>query len=87
MPLPNFTSPSTAQLRLLWRSYHGIPDVERLILEVHRLQEAMREIEGLYGAIERAWKDEKLGHLVALHKLRLMMMDERSRHGSLRGLE
>lgn len=86
MTLPNFASPSIEDLRSYWVAYRGNQDVQRLILETRRLQQAMTEVESLYTSIQAAWSDENLGHLVALYKLRLLVLEERSRHGSLRGL-
>jgi hypothetical protein len=86
MSLPNFSSPSLEELRALWKRYRGNPDVERLILEVKRTHDVLLDVEDLYSSIEQAWRNEGLGHLVALYKLRILVLDEKARHGVLKGL-
>ena len=51
------------------------------VLEVIRLRDLIIEIDGYREAVEKSWKEEKLGQLVALYQFRRLMQDERSRMG------
>lgn len=54
-------------------------DVRRLTLEVERYRRVMREIEQLYQTTHNAWRQEVGGDLVALHRLKVLMTNERDR--------
>ena len=78
--LPDFASPSTENLRELYRKSDD--DLVRCtVLEVIRLRDLIIEIDGYREAVEKSWKEEKLGQLVALYQFRRLMQDERSRMG------
>ena len=77
--LPNFPSPTTARLRTIYASADD--DVRSVVLEVIRLRELVVEIDGYRETVEKSWKEEGLGQMVPLHKLRRLMQDERSRMG------
>jgi hypothetical protein len=85
MTLPAYSTPTINELRAFWHRYRD-RDVRRLILEVQHLRDTLEEIEYFRSVIERAWKEEDLGQLVALEKLRVLMQSERSRLGVLSGL-
>jgi hypothetical protein len=57
--------------------------VRRLITEVVRMRQLVVEMDGLCGAVQRAWRDETRSNLIALERLRVLFNDERSRHGGL----
>jgi hypothetical protein len=80
-------SPSLAELRSLWRQ-HGSgteydESIRRLITDVVRMRKLIVEMDGLCGAVQRAWRDETRSNLVALERLRILFNDERSRQGGL----
>ncbi|HEY1998786.1 hypothetical protein [Paraburkholderia sp.] len=80
--LPDFASPTTDQLRELYR--HSDDEiVRRAVLEVIRLRDLVEQIDGYRETVERCWRDEGLGQLVALYQLRIIMQTERSRMGFL----
>ena len=80
-------SVTLAELRQLWRQcgcgaeYDST--VRRLIVDVLRMRKLIVEMDGLCGAVQRAWRDETRSNLVALERLRILFNDERSRHGVL----
>jgi hypothetical protein len=51
------------------------------MLEIERMRRVFVEIEAYRVVIERCWRQEISGQLVALEKLRVMMETERSRLG------
>lgn len=51
----------------------------RLALEVQRFQEVANEAHALHQTIEKCWREEGHGQLVALERLRLLLNNERTR--------
>lgn len=47
------------------------------------MRQLVVEMDGLCGAVQRAWRDETGSNLVALGRLRILFNDERSCHGGL----
>lgn len=78
--LPNFETPTTAELRRLWRK-HDDPALRRLMLEIERMRRVFVEIEAYRVVVQQCWKEETSAQLVALEKLRMIMETERSRLG------
>jgi hypothetical protein len=78
--LPDFASPSTENLRELYR---GSDDdlTRRTVLEVIRLRVLVAEADYYREVIHKCWNAEGLGRLVALENFRVLMLDERSRMG------
>lgn len=76
-PLPEFVSPSSGELRVLWRHYADDPAISRLVLEIVRLRRQMAELERLRVAVVAAWADE-VGdsHQVGLYKMRRLLQAE-----------
>jgi hypothetical protein len=81
---PNFRPPIVEEMRELWRK-HRDPDVRRLLLEIHHLRGVLGEVENLRESIDRVWKAEVGGQLVALYQLRCRLQEERVRIGILSG--
>ncbi|AQH05255.1 hypothetical protein A9R05_40165 (plasmid) [Burkholderia sp. KK1] len=80
MPLPSFLPVSYHELRVLWCRYRARdPDVQRLVLEVQRFRGVADEAYQLQQVIEKWWREEGHGQLVALEKLRLLLNNERTR--------
>lgn len=77
-----FNPPQTAEMRALWRK-HADPDIRRLLLEIHHLRNVLKEVEDLRVTIDRVWKEDVGGQLVALEKLRYLLLAERVRTGLL----
>lgn len=75
-PLPSFQSPTNRELREMWRSYPDGHEVRRLILEIVRCRSQFRDAEDLRQSVQKVWSEDVGGHLVALHKLRLLLQDE-----------
>lgn len=80
----NFRPPIVEEMRELWLK-HRDPDVRRLLLEIHHLRGVLVEVESLRESIDRVWKDEVGGQLVALYQLRCRLQEERVRIGILSG--
>ncbi|AOJ31430.1 hypothetical protein [Burkholderia metallica] len=78
-PLPPFQSPTNCELREMWRRYPDGHEVRRLILEIARCRYQFRDAEDLRQTVQKVWSEDVGGHLVALHKLRLILQDE-ARH-------
>jgi hypothetical protein len=80
--LPNFNSPTTERLQELYRNSDD--DLVRCtVLEVIRLRELIVEIDHYREAVDKNWRDEGLGQLVALYQFWILMQAERSRTGHL----
>lgn len=80
MSLPTFLPVSYHELRLLWSRYRGRDaDVQRLVLEVQRFRGVVDEAYQLQQVIDKCWREEGHGQLVALEKLRLLLNNERTR--------
>jgi hypothetical protein len=77
--LPDFSSPTTEQLRSIYATADA--DVRNVVLEVIRLRKLIEAIDDYRETVQKAWSEEDLGKLVALEKLRILMQDERSRMG------
>lgn len=80
----DFAPPTIEEMRLLWRAYPD-PNVRRLLREIVHLRGVLAEIEGLRQSIDRVWKDEVGGQLVALYELRIRLQTERVRIGIIQG--
>ena len=76
--LPEFRPITRSELRRMWAEPRA-EDVRRLTLEVERYRRVMREIEQLYQTTHNAWRQEVGGDLVALHRLKVLMTNERDR--------
>ena len=85
--LPEMPSPSIAELRRLWRQHRTDSEhdetIRRLVIDVLRLRELVVELDGLFGAVHRARREETRSNLVALERARVVFMQERSRNGAL----
>jgi hypothetical protein len=77
--LPEFAPLSLAELRSLWKKYRGNEDIERLVLEVQFNRNVINEIGDYFKIIHRTWRQENLGELVALEKLRLVLVKQHLR--------
>lgn len=75
---PPFDPVTRTELHALWK-LHDDPDIRRLVLEVARYREVMKEIDDLYKSTHQAWRDQVGGNLVALHMLLQIMTIERQR--------
>lgn len=76
--LPEFRPITRSELRRMWAKPRA-EDVRRLTLEVERYRRVMREIDQLYQTTHNAWREQVGGDLVALHRLKVLMTDERDR--------
>ena len=76
----DFAPPTLEEMRLLWRAYPD-PNVRRLLREIAHLRKVLAEVESLRESIDRIWKDEVGGQLVALYHLRIRLQAERVRIG------
>lgn len=85
--LPLFEAVGVKEGRVLWRKYRGNAEVERMLLEIAQARQAMREIGAYFDVIRKAWEDEQLGQLVAMEKVRLLLMEQDLRQGVLAGLK
>jgi bacterioferritin-associated ferredoxin len=85
--LPDFCSPSTDELRALWRACGGgsqCGQFRRVIAEVIRLRELVEELDAYCIAVQRVWSAETHSTLVGLERMRILFSDERSRLSGLR---
>lgn len=76
--LPFFATVTEPELRALW-TQHQDQDIRRLVLEVVRYRQVIKEIDELHRSIHQAWRDQVGGNLVALHMLFQVMTTERLR--------
>lgn len=83
MPLPPFDFPTVYDLRRLWRERRDDPEARNLILEIVRTRRQMREIQRLYEVIDKCWKADVGGNLVALENLRVLLLEESWRDGAM----
>jgi hypothetical protein len=77
----DFVPPQTGEMRRLWRK-HADPDIRRLLLEIDHLRRVLKEVEALRATVDRMWKEDVGGQLVALEKLRYLLVAERIRTGA-----
>jgi hypothetical protein len=85
--LPRFEPVGIDEGRALWRKYRGNPDVERMLLEIAQARQTMEEIGTYFDSVRRAWEEENLGQLVAMEKIRLLLMEQHLRYRALAGLK
>ncbi|MEB2558804.1 hypothetical protein [Burkholderia cenocepacia] len=79
--LPEITTPSTHELREIWRSHPNDNTVRRLIVEIVRLRRQIEDAESYRKCIQQVWNEDPGGsHLVALYKLRVLLQDELRRY-------
>lgn len=81
MPLPPFDFPTLHDLRRLWIERRDDREARNLILEIVRARSQMREIQRLYEVIDKCWKADVGGNLVALENLRVLLLEESWRDG------
>lgn len=76
--LPPFEAVSIYELRRLYAN-HKEPDIRRLILEIQRYREVLKEAEDLAASIEESWHESVGGSLVAIYWLRQIFRREKFR--------
>lgn len=74
--LPLFVPPSNAELREMWSRYPEGHEVRRLILEIARCRRTFQDADDLRKSVQKVWNEDVGSNLVALHQLRLLLMDE-----------
>jgi hypothetical protein len=84
--LPAFEPVGVSESRVLWVKYRGNDDVHRILLELAQARTAIDEIESYFASVQKVWIDQNIGQLVAMEKLRLLLVGQRMRHGALAGL-
>ncbi len=84
--LPAFAPLSLKELRRFWQKYRGNPDIERLGLEVQFSRDMIHDIDVYFVSIHRAWREQNVGELVAIEKVRLLLIQQHLRQGVLAGL-
>jgi hypothetical protein len=77
--LPEFAPLSLKELRSFWKKYRGNEDIERLVLEVQFSRSVINEIDSYFKSIHQAWRQENLGELIAIEKLRLLLVKQHLR--------
>jgi hypothetical protein len=85
--LPRFEPIGIEESRALWVKYRGNDDVERMLLEIAQARQAFGEMEGYFVSVQRVWQDQALGQLVAMEKIRLLLMEQGLRTKALAGLK
>jgi hypothetical protein len=85
--LPRFEPVGVDEGRVLWKKYRGNADVERMLLELAQARRTMEEIGAYFDLVRKAWEEENLGQLVAMEKLRLLLMEQDLRYRTLAGLK
>ena len=73
--LPAFAPLSLEELRRFWRKYRGNQDIERLVLEVQFSRNVIDDIDVYFLSIHRAWREQNVGELVAIEKVRVLLID------------
>jgi hypothetical protein len=77
--LPEFAPLSLKELRSFWKKYRGNEDIERLVLEVQFSRGVINEIDTYFKTIHRTWRQENLGELIAIEKVRLLLVKQHLR--------
>lgn len=85
--LPRFEPVGVDERRALWVKYRGNQDVQRLLLELAQVRRAIEEIEAYFSAVQKVWAEENLGQLVAMEKIRLLLVEQGLRQSALAGLK
>ncbi|WP_144106629.1 hypothetical protein [Paraburkholderia sp. BCC1886] len=85
--LPRFEPIGLNELRRFWKQYRGNAEVERMLLEIAQSRQTLISLERYFESVHKAWKDEKLGQLVAMEKMRLIFVEQNLRLGALAGLK
>jgi hypothetical protein len=85
--LPGFEPIGVKESRALWVKYRGNVDVERMLLEIAQARQVFGEMEAYFVSVQRAWQDQHLGQLVAMEKIRLLLMEQGLRTKALAGLK
>ncbi|KXV03240.1 hypothetical protein CR51_18855 [Caballeronia megalochromosomata] len=85
--LPRFEPVGVDERRALWVKYRGHRDIQRLLLELAQAHQVMEEIEAYFSSIQKVWADEDLGQLVAMEKIRLLLVEQGLRQSALAGLK
>lgn len=78
--LPPFRPVTQEELRRFWVENPTGP-VRRLTLEVERYRRLIAEVDQMSRTIHQAWRDNVGGDLVALHRLKMLLMSEQDRSG------
>ena len=84
--LPAFAPLSLEELRGFWQKYRGNQDIERLVLEVQFGRNVIGDIDVYFKSIHQAWREQNVGELVAIEKVRLLLIQQHLRQGVLAGL-
>ncbi|SAL88278.1 hypothetical protein AWB74_08485 [Caballeronia arvi] len=85
--LPRFEPVGVDEGRVFWKKYRGNADVERMLLELAQARQTMEEIGAYFDSVRKAWEEENLGQLVAMEKIRLLLMEQDLRYRTLAGLK
>ncbi|MDR5763439.1 hypothetical protein [Caballeronia sp. LZ035] len=85
--LPRFEPVGVDEGRVLWKKYRGNVDVERMLLELAQARQTIEEIGRYFDSVRRVWEEENLGQLVAMEKIRLLLMEQHLRYRALAGLK
>lgn len=85
--LPRFEPVGVDERRALWVKYRGNQDVQRLLLELAQVGQVMEEIEAYFSSVQRVWAEENLGQLVAMEKIRLLLVGQSLRQRAPAGLK
>jgi len=67
------------ELHSLWKKYRGNEDIERLVLKVQFNRNVINEIGEYFKIVHRTWRQENLGELIAIEKLRLLLVEQHLR--------
>jgi hypothetical protein len=81
--LPNFAPFGLKEMRALWKKYRGNLDVERMLLEIQYSRQVIHDIEVYFVAVHKAWREQDVGTLVAIEKMRVLLQEQHSRQGVL----
>ena len=84
--LPRFEPVGVDEGRVLWKKYRGNEDVERMLLELAQARQTIEEIGRYFDSVKKVWEEENLGQLVAMEKIRLLLMEQQLRYRALAGL-
>ncbi|WFS20586.1 hypothetical protein P9K38_09715 [Pseudomonas sp. 905_Psudmo1] len=74
--LPDFRPVTQGELRKIWAEH---PEMRRLVLEVERYRRVLGEVDSLYQSTREAWRAKGGGHLVAFHRFKILLSEERNR--------
>jgi hypothetical protein len=85
--LPRFEPVGVEEGRALWKKYRNNADIQRLLLEIAHGRQVFADLDGYFSVVQKVWQEQGLGQLVAMEKMRLLLVEQSLRQRTLAGLK